>query len=191
MATTLFVPGPAEIAVGLGGGATFGGAGGMLYLGLTEGPAEVQQVLHSGNVNADYAGAHGMPADMLLDGVTMLVTCQMKKVDPVVLNLVRAHFLGGPLGGGILPGTLILAEQLAFTVMIRSQYVGIVPQFSAFNPGLRLRYAVASGQQRWSMGTNTQVNYISFLGLTLPNTLTVPMTYTCWDTNLGGFPPTT
>jgi hypothetical protein len=179
--STLFPPGPAHIAIGPSSG------GSMIYVGLTENGVRATEILHEGPVYADYAGLHGMPADMQFSGKTLVAVARLIKINPNALIYLRSRYYTGSKGflvAGEL-GTLMLAEGASFQVMILSPYQG-KSVFSGFPAGLRIAYAYIKGDLTSTYSTNPQTMDMTFFGMMNMNS--VLNTGLCWDENITGFP---
>jgi hypothetical protein len=184
-ATSLFTPGPAEIAVRI--------AGTYEYLGTTVNGARSRAILHTGNVQGDPAGVDGMPLDMRMSGRGIVVTMQINKYDPSVMNAMEARFLGGFTGsvGVNEVGSLALTEGLTFELLVRSRY-SFKTQFLAFNNGIHLLWAICNGELGRDYSTKEQVvdlTFFGFVNLILPPS--DPRYGTCYDFDMTGFPEPT
>jgi len=160
----------------------------MEFLGFTRGRTRFRSTMLKKPVIADYAGLE-MPADMLRTGIMAHITMQLVRFDPAVLNRVQAQIAGavtGQIQAGEI-GTLLLAENSTFRVMVRSPYVS-KPIFSSQRAGVRLLWAFLDESFEAELTTEEQVWNLTFTGLTNISPLT--LAGTCWDSDMSGFPPT-
>ena len=187
MSSSLFVPGPAEIAVAFPGG----GSGSLQYLGVTVNGAKSRLILHTGNVQNDVAGVDGMPYDMRISGQNIITTMQINQYDPVVMNEVRQRFYGGIQGsiGANQIGSLLLTEGLTMQLMIRSRYAIDKAQFSGFPQGLNVLFAICNGEIGQDYSTKEQTVDLTFFGMMSMSNET--LTGVGWNTNVTGFPEPT
>jgi hypothetical protein len=194
--TGLFTPGPAEIAVAIPSlpdmltlNDTFS------YLGTTVNGARSRKILYGGNVQGDPAGVDGQPLDFRLSGRGIVTVVQVNKFDPTVMGYVENRFYTGA-PGSVGPneiGSLALTEGVTIAVMIRSRYATSGhTQFVGYTAGLRILFAIVTGEVGEDRGTKEQVYDLTFTGFT---NLCLPPNNTlygkCWDNTIANFPVVT
>lgn len=183
MPTSLYVPGPAAIALGTSGGT-------MSFLGWSRDGVTPREEIMYVPAMTDYAGPM-LPADHMFAGKAMTVTMALTDYDPIVFQNVFRRFASGTLGA-IAPneiGTLIYSEGQSFQLMIKAMRQPLVTRYANYVPGFRLPSCWINGTIEFPIATNPQVIPISFYAWN--NITKATMSGTVWDMNMTGFPALT
>jgi hypothetical protein len=186
--TTFNVPGPAEIATG-----TEPTTGNMQFLGFSERGIRVREILYTGNIQSDYAGHDGMPAEVRLSGKGLILSTQLVRFDPGVMANVKARYFGGT-EGAVGPneiGSLLFTEGLSFQTMVRSRYAITHPVFfqQGQRPGLRAPVCLATGELDWDLTTNAQVFNLTIAAFCVIDVIS--LAGTLYDFDMTNFPAVT
>lgn len=182
MPTSLYVPGPAQVALGTSGGT-------VAYLGYSERGVEIDERFLTMDVHADYGGPM-MPVDKMHAGKILLVSMQLIRFDPLVFNQVLARTATGTMGqlGPNEIGTLLWTEGQTFHLMIRSARQAALSAgiYANMLPGVNVPKCVPIESISMPISTAPQVLPLVFWA----TADMVPATQagSLWDHDMTGFP---